>query len=234
MKQMLHGSADMTMEQLEWVLFLPSVPSAPSSLRVLVWRRLRAAGALGVQTGVWALPRTPQHERFLQDLLRGMEVQGGSGAVFVATALAPTMSERMIERSRADRDQEYAEFCERCQQLRNELDKETRQEKFTFAELEENEQDLRKLVGWLRKITTRDFFGGQRAQEAREALDACAAALRTFTQAVYAREGLTPLTPHADRVGIPLPTPDAAEIPHDDASGAENGRGGHADIQDVQ
>ncbi len=216
----------MTMEPLEWVLFLPAVPSSPSSLRVLVWRRLRAAGALGVQTGVWALPRTPEHERFLQDLLREVEGQGGSGAVFVATALDPTFCGSMMERSRADRDQEYAEYCERCQALRNELDKESRQQKFTFAELEENEQDVRKLVRWLRKITARDFFGGHRAQEARQALGACEAALRMFAQAVYVREGLAPqtalapqvdLTPQADQGEMPLPS-SHAEIPNDDAN----------------
>jgi hypothetical protein len=62
-----------------WLVFIPQLPSSPSSLRVLVWRRMRAAGAAALQQGVWVLPQTPEHEQFLRDVLREAQHQGGSG-----------------------------------------------------------------------------------------------------------------------------------------------------------
>jgi hypothetical protein len=181
-----------TMINHAWLLFLPQLPSSPSSLRVLVWRRLRAAGALGLQNGVWVLPHTPDQERVLQDLLGEVTPQGGNGLIFVAAPLAPEVQDTIIARFRADRDREYTEFCTRCQDLLAEIAKETSHQKFTFAELEETEQDLQRLTDWLRKIQNRDFFGGQQAAAASAALAQCEQAMRDFTAAVYAHEGLDP------------------------------------------
>lgn len=192
---------------LEWLLFLPQVPAAPSSLRVQVWRRTRAAGAIGLQGGVIALPRATEHEQFLRTLLTDLERQGGSGTIFIAAPLDAAYSEALITRFRDERDQEYAEFSERAREFLGELAKETRSAKFTFAELEENEHDLRRLEGWLQKIQARDYFQGKRAPEAFDALTACREALDGFTRAVYAREGL------GDEA-IPSTT-DAKQLPSD-------------------
>lgn len=176
---------------LEWLLFLPQLPSSPSSLRVQVWRRTRAAGAVGLQGGVIALPRAAEHEQFLRGLLADVERQGGSGAIFIAAPLDATYSETLIARFRDERDQEYAEFSERAQEFLDELDKESRSTKFTFAELEENEHDLRRLEGWLQKIQARDYFGGNQAEAAVRALTRCKEALDVFTHEVYTSEGLS-------------------------------------------
>jgi hypothetical protein len=187
-----------------WLLFLPQLPSSPSSLRVLVWRRLRAAGALGLQHGVWVLPRTPEQERFLRELLAEITPQGGSGLLFEATALSPDVPADLVARFRAERDQDYAEFRGRCRDFLAEIAKETAAQNFTFAELEENEQDLHKLVGWLQKIRARDFFGGQQAEPSTADLARCHEAFQGFAQAVYAHAGLAPATEavEADEPGV--------------------------------
>lgn len=180
------------MEKQDWLLFLPQLPASPSSLRVLVWRRTRAAGAVGLQSGVWVLPRRPEQEQFLLDLVREVERQGGTASVFAAAPLDPALAARIIEQSRADRDREYDEFCERCEAMLAELDRETDRQKFTFAELEENEHDLQKLVSWLAKIAARDFFRAPRSAAARAALERCQQRLASFARTLYAREGLAP------------------------------------------
>lgn len=182
--------SDVAPSALEWLLFLPQLPASPSSLRVQVWRRTRAAGGLGLQTGVIMFPRTADHERFARELLAEIERDGGSGSIFVGAPLDPALAAKMVARFRDDRDQEYAEFCERCEGLLAELRKESRGGKYTFAELEENEAELAKLVAWLEKIQARDYFGGSRAGDARAALAACQLAMRDFSRAVYAREGV--------------------------------------------
>jgi hypothetical protein len=97
----------------------------------------------------------------------------------------------ILEQMRADRDEEYNEFCERCDALIGELERETGHEKFTFAELEETEEDLQKLENWWGKINTRDFIGGNRRQEALDKLEFCQTAYRNFASEVYARKGST-------------------------------------------
>ncbi len=180
------------MDAQSWLLFLPQLPSTPSSLRVQVWRRMRVAGALGLQNGVWVLPQIPAYEQVLQEILTYVEHHGGSGMLFVSHPLDAALDAGIIARFRADRDQEYREFCQRCADLCAELGRETEAENFSFAELEENEQDLQKLEDWLRKIQARDVFGGHAAANAAVALAAGRQALQTFTGAVYRREGLVP------------------------------------------
>jgi hypothetical protein len=173
-----------------WLMFIPQLPSSPSSLRVLVWRRMRAAGAAALQQGVWVLPQTPEHEQLLRDILLEAQQQGGSGILLVATPLETDRAAEVVERFRADRDQEYREFGVRCRDFLAEIAKETNIRNLTFAALEENEHDLQKLHTWLEKIRARDFFGALQARAAADALAACECALRGFTEAIYAREGL--------------------------------------------
>jgi hypothetical protein len=173
-----------------WLVFIPLLPASPSSLRVLVWRRMRAAGAAALQQGVWALPQTPEHEQFLHDVLREAQQQGGRGILMAATPLDAGQATEVVERFRADRDEEYQEFCVRCGDFLAEIAKETAAHNLTFAALEENEHDLQKLHTWLEKIRVRDFFGAFRAHAAAEALAACERTLQGFAEAIYAREGL--------------------------------------------
>ncbi|MBN1318997.1 MAG: hypothetical protein JXA42_26175, partial [Anaerolineales bacterium] len=91
---------------------------------------------------------------------------------------------------RSDRDEEYAEFCERCEALLTELDKESGREKFTFAELEETEEDLKKLNNWLNKILARDFAGGNQRQDAMGKIEQCRKVYTAFARQVYEAEGI--------------------------------------------
>ena len=178
------------MTDIAWLVFFPQTPATPSSLRVLVWRRLQQTGALNLQGGAWMLPCVKEQERVILTLLREMEQQGGSGFFLEAKAPNEVIQAGLIERFQDERAKEYQEFSERCQQFLAEVEKETQAHKFTFAELEENEQDMLKLTRWLRKIQQRDFFVSFSSQRAQECLTQCRLALQTFTTSVYEREGL--------------------------------------------
>jgi ChrB-like protein len=174
------------MENEQWLLFVPQVSASSSRLRVQIWRHLRAAGAISLQNGVWVLPRTETHSQFLRQEMDDIVRQGGTALLFVATPMGVDLQERF----RVERGREYAEVIERCQALLDELARETEHGKLTFAELEENEQDLQRLVTWLAKIRARDFFDGYQADEAAAMLARCEDALHTFAQGVYAKEGV--------------------------------------------
>ncbi|HEX8991758.1 MAG TPA: Chromate resistance protein ChrB [Anaerolineales bacterium] len=173
---------------MEWLLFTSQLPVSPSSLRVTVWRRMKAAGALSLQNGVWVLPRTKEQERALQELLDYLAQQGAEGQSFAATPLSEKVEKGLIRRFKGQRDEEYAELIERCEGLLAELARETKKRKFTFAELEENEADLQKLEGWMGRIKARDLVGGDKASAAASSLEACRKALQMFANRVYAQE----------------------------------------------
>src|SRR5690606_20918771 len=80
---------------------------------------------------------------------------------------------KVIERFNADRDEQYAEFIGRCDDFEAEIAKEIAKKKFTYAELGEEDTDLKKLQGWLEKINKLDFYGATRAAEAAQRLEQC-------------------------------------------------------------
>ena len=173
----------------QWVLLLAQLPAAPSSARVALWRRLRAAGAGSLLNGAWALPASDEHTALFQQLAETVRRQGGHAALFTAKP-ADANDAAIVERFQTDRAREYAEFDQRSAAFLAEIEKEERLEKFTFAELEEIEDDFQKLAAWLTKIGARDFFPTQQQQLARDTLNRCEAARDAFAKAVYAREGL--------------------------------------------
>jgi hypothetical protein len=178
-----------------WLLLLAQLPSTPSSARVALWRRLRAMGSTTVVNSAWILPETAQHADFFEQLRESLLRQGGTGFVVRLPELPAEMAETIMQRFRADRAREYDEFTERCLALLEEIGKETRAEKFTFAEMEESEQDLDKLSRWLGKIQARDFFPDDRRREASVMMGRCRTALNGFSEAVYASEGVQEAPP---------------------------------------
>jgi hypothetical protein len=173
-----------------WLLLLTQLPSSPSSARVSLWRRLRAIGAAGVLNGAWVLPRAAAHAEFFEQLRETVHREGGTAFVLTVSAASPDGDEPIVWRFRADRGREYDEFTERCAAFLDEIGKETRAGKFTFAELEEGEQDVEKLARWLAKIQARDFFPDERSTQSAELLERCRGLLEGFAWAVYAAEGV--------------------------------------------
>jgi hypothetical protein len=139
----------------------------------------------------------------LRDELAQVERQGGTGLLFQAQALGHDL----VARFHNERDLEYAEVCERCQALRDELTRESRLGKEIYAELEENEQELAKLDRWLAQIQARDFFGAPGAERATQAVEACRTDLAAFAAAVYRREGVTEGTTDATEEAARADTP---------------------------
>jgi hypothetical protein len=73
-------------------------------------------------------------------------------------ALDRNQEDKVVGRFKADRDEAYVEFIDKCADFEAEIAKEAAAEHFTYAELEENDVDLRKLQGWLEKIRKLDFY----------------------------------------------------------------------------
>ena len=109
----------------------------------------------------------------------------GEGVILETIALNRTQEQKVVAQFKADRDEDYTEFLDKCADFEAEIAKETKAKHFTYAELEENDVDLKKLQGWLDKIKKLDFYGAPLRPEAEERLKACEALLEAYAQRVF-------------------------------------------------
>ena len=117
-----------------------------------------------------------------------MEASGGSLDTYLVERLAPESERKLQGAYNAARDAEYEELIERAQAVIDELDREGAREKFTFAEVEENEAVLAKLRRWAGRIRWRDVFGAPRRAAAETALRAAQERLDIFERIATERD----------------------------------------------
>ena len=168
-----------------WLLLTYKVPSEPASKRVALWRRLKSMGAIYLQNGVCLLPKTDDHTRRLKMLENDIAEMEGDAVILETVALDRAQEEKVVARFKADRDDAYREFIDKCDDFETEIAKETAALHFTYNELEENDADLKKLQGWLERIKRLDFYGGGLAAEAAERLKGCERLLDAYAQRVF-------------------------------------------------
>jgi len=168
-----------------WLLLTYKVPPEPAAKRVALWRRLKGMGAVYLQSGVCLLPKTDDHVRRLKMLEHDIAAAEGESVILETVALDRVQETKVVARFKADRDDAYEEFLDKCDDFEAEIAKETAAKHFTYAELEENDVDLKKLQGWLDKIGKLDFYPAARAAEAEERLRACEALLDAYARQVF-------------------------------------------------
>jgi hypothetical protein len=167
----------------DWFVLVYKLPPEPSRYRASVWRKLKSAGAVYLQNGVATLPVDPGSERVMRGVVQ--EIRESEGIAHLVRGPLVGDDAALVEAFKAARDEEYREVLERCRDFHAELEKEREAGKFTFAELEENEEDLAKLESWLGKIRVRDPFGAPLAAEAEHAISGCREELEAFAASVY-------------------------------------------------
>jgi len=169
----------------DWLLVIYRVPSEPSTARVAVWRKFKKFGALYIQQSVVILP-------FLDSLFEGVlkiceEVRGfGGDFIILQSKFTDAESQsQIIQEFNKQRDIEYAEIIEKCNDFFKEINYEIGRENFTYAELEENEDELEKLFKWYEKVKERDFFKSELQSKTEEYLKKAKDMFESFSQKVY-------------------------------------------------
>ncbi len=173
------------MDEIHWLLLTYKVPPEPAARRIAVWRKLKGMGAVYMQSGVCLLPRTDDHVRRLKMLANDIAEAKGEAVILQTVALDLAQEQKVIDRFKAERDEAYVEFLDKCGDFEREVAKEVAAQHFTYAELEENDVDLKKLQGWLTKIRKLDFYGAPRASEAEERLKGCEEILDDYAKRVF-------------------------------------------------
>jgi hypothetical protein len=171
-----------------WLLLTYKVPPEPSKARVAIWRRIRGLGAVYIQNSICVLPTSAEHQRQLRMVQSDIERAGGEAVIFETLALDRKQEQLVIERFKHDRDQDYEEFLDKCADYKKEIEKEVRANHYTFAELKENDEDLKKLKNWLERIKVLDFYAAPARTTAEQELAKCEELLERYAHEVFERE----------------------------------------------
>ncbi|MGJ7505601.1 MULTISPECIES: Chromate resistance protein ChrB [unclassified Variovorax] len=186
-----------------WLLLTYKVPAEPSKFRVAIWRRIRSLGAVYLQNSICVLPTTTEHQRQFRMVQADIDRAGGEAVIFETLALDAKQEERVVAYFKHDRDQDYEEFLDKCVDYKKEIEKEVKADHYTFAEVKENDEDLKKLKNWLERIKTLDFYGAPARATAEQRLVECEELLEAYANEVFERE--------QNAKGEPLEKPAAAK-----------------------
>ena len=175
------------MEKRKWLVINYNLPTDPSRHRVSTWRSLRKLGALNIQQSMWVLADSEENHTSLQDITRYIESNSGEAFLMESVFFEEKHEEKVISLFNSLRNEEYTEYIHECEKYFKELEKEISIEKYTYAELEEEEEELHKLISWYQKIKTRDAFNASESHTAQEITERIKKAFEDYSEAVYER-----------------------------------------------
>ena len=135
-----------------WLVLMVSLPPHPSSVRVRVWRKLRALGAVALKKSAYILPFTPDNLERFQWL--GQEVQKERGE---ATLLRVDQIENMapadvIRRFQEARSQDYRALAARYRAIAQGLERRGR------TPAPRRDEELARLAREVQRVREIDFF----------------------------------------------------------------------------
>jgi hypothetical protein len=173
-----------------WLLLIYRVPQDPPGRRSYVWRQLKQLGSVYLQQAAAILPDQPGTRAALEALAERIRGMDGEVSLLRTSSPSTEWEHDLVERFNQARGAEYDEIVESVERFEDEIRRETRKGRFTFAELEESETDWEKLHRWQRSVADRDFFGAPGRATADDAMARGRRALDAFTDEVYLRENL--------------------------------------------
>lgn len=151
-----------------WLLLIHQLPAKPAYLRVKVWRRLQALGAVTVKASVYALPADEQTQEDLEWLLREILDDGGEALICEARLIGGLSDQEVRAMFNAARDADYGALARDARDLG---------EKLAGGEDAPTRADARVKLARLKADTARiaaiDFFGAN----GRETVDGLLTAL---------------------------------------------------------
>jgi hypothetical protein len=176
------------MRYMGWKIVTYRLAADQSRHRVAVWRELRKVGALALQQATWAVPGGSGFDEGLERAVGWVERADGRALVFDVVPTEKTQA-ALQELFTAEREAEWTEFVSECDKFDAEVAGEISKEKFTLAELDEEEQNLERLRRWYRELRARDLYGAPSAPLAEQRFKQSAETLEDFADRVFeARE----------------------------------------------
>jgi hypothetical protein len=166
-----------------WLLLITNLPGRNQTLRMRLWRALKAAGSASLRDGVYLLPASDSARRAFE--AQASEIQAGRGTAYILPTEAESVAQQRGFQTLFDRASDYRQHMARITTFRRKLAK--LDEPTARRSLEALRRDMAQLIA-------NDFFPGASRQQAEGALaDAEAALAARFS----------PNEPHAAHRKIP-------------------------------
>jgi len=105
------------------LLLIVTLPPTPSSLRVRVWRRFRALGAVPLKRTVYLLPDTPDHYEHFQWLAQEIQRAGADATLVRVERIENMTSADVIRLFQEARNPEYRGLAARYRRVLQALEK---------------------------------------------------------------------------------------------------------------
>ena len=188
------------------LLLIVSLPPNPSSLRVRVWRRLRAVGAVALKRTVYLLPDTPDHYEHFQWLTQEIQREGGEATLLRIEQIESMSPQDVIRLFHEAREPEFRRLAGRYRKLLLSLDRKSETTRPRVqAELAQLEKEYEKL----HEI---DFFDAPTGAEVERLREAIAMRTRPSEEPrrrekvtgdlreLRGRQWITRRRPHVDRL----------------------------------
>lgn len=172
---------------MNWTTIIYQIPREMHKNRMAVWRKLKSIAALNVLQSIWILPESEAARAEFQALEEQINQNGGKCIYCITVIEEEAQNQKLIDNFNKERELDYNEFLEKCDDFEREIQRETERENFTYAEVEENEHELEKLHLWLKKISQKDYFSCPLKLEATERLKKCEELLSQFNDEAFSR-----------------------------------------------
>ncbi|HEY6173904.1 MAG TPA: chromate resistance protein ChrB domain-containing protein [Kofleriaceae bacterium] len=137
-----------------WVLFMPSIPAKPASVRVKIWRRLQAVGAVGLRGSLYALPNREECVEVFEWVARELRELGGQASICEGRFLDESTDDEIERRFIDARNADYAEIATATRQLAKQLEA----KRIAPERIAHITEQHAKLVQRLGEITAIDFM----------------------------------------------------------------------------
>lgn len=95
------------MTQPRWLLLTHQLPSDPSNIRVKVWRKLQAFGAVPIKNSIYVLPNRAESREDFEWLRKEIAQMKGDASVFLADSITDLEDKDIVEAFRRARSQEF-------------------------------------------------------------------------------------------------------------------------------
>ena len=188
------------------LLLLVGVPPSPSSLRVKVWRRLRALGAVPLKRSAYLLPDNPDRYEDFQWLAQEVQREGGDATLVRVQQIENVTDADVLRLFHEPRDADYKPLAVRYRKLLQSLDKKSAAKSPRVA------GELARLAKEHQRIRDIDFFGAPTGAEVRRLEEAIAMRTRRPESArreerptldlnkLRGKRWVTRPRPHVDRI----------------------------------
>ncbi len=189
-----------------WLLLILSLPPQPSSVRVKVWRRLQAQGAVALKNSVYLLPFTPENYERFQWLTQEVAKSGGEATLLKVDRIENMRADEVIRLFHDAREEDYRQLADRYRKLLRDLDR-----KAKGATAARRADELTRLARELERLREIDFFdapGYHEVKRLKETVDMRLhppgspppSHVQTPLDSLKGRRWVTRPRPHVDRI----------------------------------